>query len=937
MAVIETWFNQDLQKPVKTQYIDGSLFSNNGNGNRIGVVVTDNGEPVTISGTVSGYVVISNGSTVPCTGAKSGNRASILIPPAAYVPGSAFISLFVTDGTTVTTLAALSTTVLQTRTGTQVDPGSVVTDWTQTINGAMQDVQTAAANLGSIVATPYASLTYPVPLGKYTYYDGGLYRCISPIASSETFTPAHWTAVKLGDDVSDLKSAFSDISGSTRNLFNIGDLQIGKAWNLGDNSARAIVTIPVEPNTEYTLSWTIPNDFDGIYHVDKVAATDTTAISSGNATSSPKTFTTPATANFFVVQFSKTAISKSDFNGFEMQLEKGETATAYVDHYTAVDEILRDTAIKTYNTIANMKADMLIASGDRVQTMGYHSTGDGGEAKYLVRTIGGDTADDSTIIQLNNGLVAELIVENATINIKQLGAKPQDGEGRHDIASYLEIFETRLRNKAKLYIPMGIWNCSGYEITKPVHIYGDYAFTKATNGGLYSTVITPYQYSQDYIIKISSISNGIVPTFVLTDIIFSSAFFTLETTNYNYSSYSNLAEAIIVLEGAEFGTIDNIMFLYSNRTCLDFKGCCEILVKNLNIRIKDSVIRPTILFEKNTERAMNSSIIFETTQIEGVIGNVFEFRDYICNCDFGDIMFEQGMPVNCSNKKAVTGDQYDDLTVKRLGLIYVNSGAYILNVRFNSFNLDGFAAYSVMEGNNDYIYDCIITGDSSTPAFINISNIVISNISKKFYLISGGNSDEGTGRIGGSVSIIDFGRINYSGGSLVNDREIYPEMHARYVPKYSVSRRMDGKRYIFANELYYPSSFGDNLNISILGNKYDGVDVSKTLTPEHCAICNMKGVSANKTRILARIFYDTNIKKISFRTTSTPNAAAYIELLQNGQVKATINFTNTGTLADWEWHSIEAENLTGLVDGYVDIRFVVDGYGVGGLDCCLIE
>ena len=216
MAVIETWFNQDLQKPVKTQYIDGSLFSNNGNGNRIGVVVTDNGEPVTISGTVSGYVVISNGSTVPCTGAKSGNRASILIPPAAYVPGSAFISLFVTDGTTVTTLAALSTTVLQTRTESQVDPGSVVTDWTQTINGAMQDVQTAAANLGSIVAIPYASLTYPVPLGKYTYYDGGLYRCISPIASSETFAPAHWTAVKLGDDVSDLKTAIDSIVSDTQ-------------------------------------------------------------------------------------------------------------------------------------------------------------------------------------------------------------------------------------------------------------------------------------------------------------------------------------------------------------------------------------------------------------------------------------------------------------------------------------------------------------------------------------------------------------------------------------------------------------------------------------------------------------------------------------------------------------------------------------------------
>jgi glycerophosphoryl diester phosphodiesterase len=210
MAVIETWVNQDLQKPVKVQYIDGSLFSNNGNGNRIGVNVYDNGEAVTLTGSVSGYAVLSDGTTVPCTGARTGNKASILVPPAAYVPGALFLSVFLTDGETVTTLAAVSTSVLLARTDSQVDPGTVVADWTQTINGAMQDVQTSAENLGQIVATPYASLTYPVPLGKYTYYNGNLYRCVSPIASSESFTPAHWSnPINLGDEVSALKSAYN--------------------------------------------------------------------------------------------------------------------------------------------------------------------------------------------------------------------------------------------------------------------------------------------------------------------------------------------------------------------------------------------------------------------------------------------------------------------------------------------------------------------------------------------------------------------------------------------------------------------------------------------------------------------------------------------------------------------------------------------------------
>jgi lysophospholipase L1-like esterase len=255
MAVIETWLHQDLQEPVKVNHLDGNLFSNNGNGNRIGVVLTNNGEDLaSISGTVSGYVVTSDGSTVPCTGSKSGNRASILIPAAAYQPGAIFISVFITDGTTVTTVAAVSSTVMRTRTNAQVDPGSAVTDWTQTINAAMQSVETAAANLGGIVAVPYASITFPVPLGKYTYYNNNLYRCITPIESSESFTAAHWTQVRLGDDVSDLKSAFNWYSKNIASQYTVLEnmyidgsthyLRIGA----GDNRA---VCIRGEANTKY--------------------------------------------------------------------------------------------------------------------------------------------------------------------------------------------------------------------------------------------------------------------------------------------------------------------------------------------------------------------------------------------------------------------------------------------------------------------------------------------------------------------------------------------------------------------------------------------------------------------------------------------------------------------------------------------------------------
>lgn len=263
MAIIETWYNQDLQQPVKVHYLDGSMFSHNGNGNRVGVHVFNNGKPVTLSGTVSGYVVTADGSTVPCTGSRSGQNASILIPAAAYQPGAIFITIFLTDGTTVTTLASVATNVLTARTGNQVSPGSVVTDWTNTINAAMQAVVDAnAANM----AKAYASLTFPVPLGTYCLNENLLYRCIVPIASSESFTAAHWTRVYVADEVQDEKIAL----GSSLSPFVEGAIFSGSANILDATRSIAGATISVDgaitSNANRSVSDYIPvNEGDVIY------------------------------------------------------------------------------------------------------------------------------------------------------------------------------------------------------------------------------------------------------------------------------------------------------------------------------------------------------------------------------------------------------------------------------------------------------------------------------------------------------------------------------------------------------------------------------------------------------------------------------------------------------------------------------------------------
>lgn len=145
MARIETWFNQDLQEPVKVHFLDGVVFSNDNKGNLIGVQVFNNGTPVSLTGSVTGYCVLATGQAIPVAGTISNNKAYIVLPDTAYsVPGAINIILKLTSGTDVTTLAAVVSTVF--------GVGSVVTDpsqatidaWTAQINATLTALQNGA-------------------------------------------------------------------------------------------------------------------------------------------------------------------------------------------------------------------------------------------------------------------------------------------------------------------------------------------------------------------------------------------------------------------------------------------------------------------------------------------------------------------------------------------------------------------------------------------------------------------------------------------------------------------------------------------------------------------------------------------------------------------------------------------------------------------------
>lgn len=87
-----------------------------------------------------------------------------------------------------------------------------------------------------------------------------------------------------------------------------------------------------------------------------------------------------------------------------------------------------------YQSVAEMKADSLLSAGMTACTLGYYSPNDGGAGTYIIRAkADGDVDDGGSLHELVHDNVAELVVENGTVNVKQFGAK---GDGVTDDSAF---------------------------------------------------------------------------------------------------------------------------------------------------------------------------------------------------------------------------------------------------------------------------------------------------------------------------------------------------------------------------------------------------------------------------------------------------------------------------------------------------------------------
>ena len=148
--------------------------------------------------------------------------------------------------------------------------------------------------------------------------------------------------------------------------------------------------------------------------------------------------------------FDNLDIQQAINNKLDEMLESGELANI-IYNYTKI--------LRIYNTTLEMIADNNnLAVGQKIQTLGYNTTNDGGNSIYYIT----NTVDNNFYqIKLNDNLYANLIY-NDKINVKQFGAY---GDGVHDdtnafknAIAYLKSrfsFDNLFKNLLTLNIPNG--------------------------------------------------------------------------------------------------------------------------------------------------------------------------------------------------------------------------------------------------------------------------------------------------------------------------------------------------------------------------------------------------------------------------------------------------------------------------------------------------
>lgn len=175
--------------------------------------------------------------------------------------------------------------------------------------------------------------------------------------------------------------------------------------------------------------------------------------------------------NSYIAKFNELYTYVHDyFDNLDVQAEINNKLDAMVEAGTLqeiIGDYLNATAVWGFDTVADMKASTNLINGSFAKTLGYHTLNDGGEGVYKIRTItNADVVDEGLIISLNDQtLIAELVITDDRINVKQFGAY---GDNTHDDTVAIQSCANACNmNTSTRHLVMDVPNGS-YKLTDPI-------------------------------------------------------------------------------------------------------------------------------------------------------------------------------------------------------------------------------------------------------------------------------------------------------------------------------------------------------------------------------------------------------------------------------------------------------------------------------------
>lgn len=229
----------NLDAPIKVDSLNGVMFTTEAEAHQVIVRCEQEGQELTLAGTVSAKLVRGDGNTVQLIGSISDGAAVVTLTQDCYnVQGRFQLAMFNQVGDAKLCIYACVGYIQKAQSGNLIDGGGIIPD----VEDLIADIQAAVESippsyttlLASVAGTYSASKTYAV--GEYAWYNGSLYRCSTAISTAEAWTSGHWTAAVLGDDVTSLKSAInakaSDLEIKQIEKLNF-DLLEGATWEMG--------------------------------------------------------------------------------------------------------------------------------------------------------------------------------------------------------------------------------------------------------------------------------------------------------------------------------------------------------------------------------------------------------------------------------------------------------------------------------------------------------------------------------------------------------------------------------------------------------------------------------------------------------------------------------------------------------------------------------